>query len=162
MRESSVEPLFRPFVKSSETPALGIWSWTNKNIADVGVDELLQTFNHLLKKKICLWTTKLHVGDRLTVNEGSKLSLLLWQAVSEYGFALFVFPLVRVVVTASVSIMQILFKAIGHIRLSGSYIIFRAVNTRPIHAFDTLFPSLFTLGDVHAHAWHKQMKNSNY
>ena len=48
VREVSVEPLFRSSVKSSESHALGIWSWTAIVIAlDMG--ELLLTR-----------TTKLH------------------------------------------------------------------------------------------------------
>ena len=38
-----------------------------------------------------------------------------------------------------------LFNTIEHMHLSGSHITFRAVNTKPIHMFDTVFPSLFTL-----------------
>lgn len=39
----------------------GIYSWTNKIVA-IGMDKLLQTSNHVLKKK-SVWMTKLHVGD---------------------------------------------------------------------------------------------------
>ena len=53
-------------------------------ITDVGMGELSQSCVVLKNKKR---TTT--VGDRLTVNKCSKFSLLLWQAVSEAGFALF-------------------------------------------------------------------------
>ena len=60
-----------------------------------------------------------------------------------------------VLAQVEISIARILFKAIEieHMRLSGTHITFRAVNSRPmymyVYAFDTLFASLFTLDTVH-------------
>ena len=93
---------------------LGICSWTNEIVSDVGMGELSRTFNHVLKKKI-----HGQGGDRLTVNQGSKLSLFFWQAVSRESFALFFpFTLVRVVVisiSAAISIAHVLFEAIERV-----------------------------------------------
>ena len=52
-REGSVEVLFRPIVKSSESHALGICSWNNKIVMDVGMTE------SLLKKKLHVQKTNL-------------------------------------------------------------------------------------------------------
>ena len=41
--EKSVEPLFRPIVKSLESHTLEIWSWINEIVADVSMGELLLT-----------------------------------------------------------------------------------------------------------------------
>ena len=53
MREGSVEVLFRPIVKSSESRVLGICSWNNKIVMDVGMTE------SLLKKKVRVQKTNL-------------------------------------------------------------------------------------------------------
>ena len=63
-------------MKSSESHTLGIWSWINEIVADVGVGELSLTFNHLLNKKIHVWTTKLHVGNLLSSQQRLEVSLV--------------------------------------------------------------------------------------
>ena len=115
------------------------------------------TFN---EKQICIWMTKLHVGDRSTANkatckaDGPGITGMWRQAVSEDGSALF-----RSHFCACINSGNLDPRSNFHcIKFSQSYRpcalnhkshYFQKVNTRPIHLFDTLFPSLYcTLVDT--------------
>ena len=88
----------------------------------------------------------------MTVNEDSMFSLLLQHAVSEEGFP--PHSLFRNCTDSGNLDLRSNFNCIQSyraraLRHKSHYLPTIDVDTRPINVFDTLFPSLFTLGDIH-------------